>query len=148
MVGKLAVIILTGMCVMVSGASSARDCSRSLSSGERDPIIEKWTEEALGFIDDIWQAARMQGLSDQDRKKRYEASAQKLVRTARDLKMDTEPLLVLARECVEHEESTRSPLPGWDPNDKAGNLSLFSQAAQRIVQIHLQLLGYARKYCR
>jgi hypothetical protein len=148
MTDNLMAIILAASCILISFPVAAQDCSQSLSTETREAITEAWTEEALRFIDGVWQTARRKDLSDQDRQQQYEKHMQKLVAKARELRIATEPLQALARECLEHEENSRSPSPGWDPADRGGNLMLFSQTSSRIVQIHLQLMSYARKYCQ
>jgi hypothetical protein len=126
---------------------SGIDCTTARSSGERDAVIDVWRDEAGDFIFQVWTISRTD-LSPEERQQQYDACAWKLAAKARELKMESESLGPLAQACIAEQEANRRPPQGWDPDDAKGNLALFSQMSDRMVQLHLQLYAYGRKHCR
>jgi hypothetical protein len=101
------------------------------------------------FMDEVFHTARIErDLSEPERQKRYEAATTKLVSLVWQLGVETAPLLTLIKQHIEYEEANRSPSPGWDPNDRKGNLAIFSEMAKQAVRIDLELVSYGRRFCR
>ncbi|MBI5569879.1 MAG: hypothetical protein HY914_08040 [Desulfomonile tiedjei] len=117
-----------------------------------DAATEACTEQigaaVEAFMAEVFRTARVEkDLSEQDRQKRHAAATEKLVTSVRQLRVETAPLLALIKQYIEREEARRSPPPGWDPDDREGNLAMFSEMAQQAVRIDLELVSYGRKFC-
>lgn len=125
----------------------AIDCSNVRSSQEWDAIVDTWRDEVGDFIFQVWSISHGD-LPLEKRQTQYEERTRKLISKARELKMSTESLGGLIQKYINEEEAGRRPPPGWDPNNAAGNLPLFSESSSRMVQLHLQLFAYARKHCK
>jgi hypothetical protein len=99
------------------------------------------------FIYRVWQIAHQDGLTSQARQEHYGQAVGRLLKKAQEMQVETEPLLALARDYVEHGEWYRSPPPGWDPDDKVDNLIMFHKVAARGLQMDLRLMSYGWKDC-
>ena len=137
---KDVIVISVAFLCLAAGPALAYD-SKGLCTEQIDAAVEV-------FMGEVFRTARMEpDLSEQDRQKRYEASATKLVSRARKLGVETAPLLALIKQHNDCEEGNRSPSPGWDPDDRKGNLAMFSEMAEQAVRIDLELVSYGRRFC-
>jgi hypothetical protein len=143
---RLVLIVVLACCLPVPAATGF-DCSQELSPKEWDSIVDAWREDAGEFIYHVWRIARTD-VSQEERQRRYDACTKKLVSKARELRIRTASLMPLAQTCIEEEENHRKPPAGWDPDDTKGNLTVFSNRAATMVQIHLQLMAYGRRHCK
>jgi hypothetical protein len=122
--------------LLCNSGSFGGDCR-----SEMDLAVETFWEE-------IFSVSRIErNYTTEERDSRCREIANKLPKTAQDLQIPTDDLEATLKEYLFYEGATREPPPGWDPNDRTGNLLMFSEMAHRKVRLDLALVSYGRRFC-